>query len=122
MKTVRAGGRQPLETARESLPVKAQFLFTRHAEAKVHDLGKMGLRELVPAYFTYPAVIVYLILGAAGLVGAVWLGALATPVRTALAFASAIVMYPVVWYVLHRFILHSRFLYRFSSTARLWKR
>jgi sterol desaturase/sphingolipid hydroxylase (fatty acid hydroxylase superfamily) len=102
--------------------VKAQFLFTRSSEAKVHDLGKMGLRELIPAYFTYPAVIVYLTLGAGGLVAAVWLGALATPVRTAIAFASAIVMYPVVWYVLHRFILHSRFLYRFSSTARLWKR
>jgi sterol desaturase/sphingolipid hydroxylase (fatty acid hydroxylase superfamily) len=102
--------------------VKAQFLFTRQAEARVYDLGKMSLRELIPAYFTYPAVGVYLVLAAAGLGGAVWLGALETPVRTALAFLSAILMYPVVWYLLHRFILHSRFLYRFSSTARLWKR
>lgn len=102
--------------------MKAPSLFTRRPEAQVHDLGRMGLRELVPAYFTYPAVIVYLILGFGGLAAAVWLGALATPLRTALAFISAILMYPVVWYVLHRFILHSRFLYRFSATAKLWKR
>jgi sterol desaturase/sphingolipid hydroxylase (fatty acid hydroxylase superfamily) len=102
--------------------VKAQFLFTRQAEARVHDLGRMTFRELVPAYFTYPAVIAYLVLGFGGLAWAAWLGALAQPVRTGLAFASAILMYPVVWYVLHRFILHSRFLYRFPATARLWKR
>ena len=102
--------------------MKAQFLFTRRSQAQVHDLGKMGLRELIPAYFTYPAVIVYLVAGFGGLAAAVWLGALATPVRTALCFLAAILMYPVVWYVLHRFILHSRFLYRFSATARLWKR
>lgn len=104
------------------MSVKANSLFTRRADAKVYDLGKMGLRELIPAYFSYPAVIVYLVLAALGLAGAVWLGALATPIRTALAFASAILMYPVVWYVLHRWILHSRFLYRFPATARLWKR
>lgn len=102
--------------------MKAQFLFTRQSESRVHDLGKMGLRELIPAYFTYPAVIVYLILGFGGLGAAAWLGALATPIRTALCFLAAILMYPLVWYVLHRFILHSRFLYRFPATARLWKR
>lgn len=100
----------------------AKSLFNRRAEAKVHDLGRMGLRELVPAFFTYPAVIVYLTLGFGGLAAAVWLGAFATPIRTTIAFASAIVMYPVIWYVLHRFLLHSRFLYRFAATARLWKR
>ena len=102
--------------------MKAQFLFTRQADARANDLGRMTLRELIPAYFTYPAVIAYLALAAIGLGGAVYLGALAQPVRTALAFGSAILMYPIVWYVLHRFVLHSRFLYRFSSTARLWKR
>lgn len=102
--------------------MKAQFLLTRQADARANDLGRMTLRELIPAYFTYPAVIAYLTLAAIGLGGAVYLGALGQPVRTALAFGSAILMYPVVWYVLHRFVLHSRFLYRFSSTARLWKR
>ena len=102
--------------------MKAQFLFTRKADARANDLGRMTLRELIPAYFTYPAVIVYLTLATIGLGAAIYLGAPAQPLRSALAFVSAIVMYPVVWYVLHRFILHSRFLYRFSSTARLWKR
>ena len=102
--------------------MKAQFLFTRHADARANDLGRMTLRELIPAYFTYPAVIVYLVLATLGLAGAVALGALDQPVRTAAAFVAAILMYPLVWYALHRYVLHSRFLYRFSSTARLWKR
>jgi sterol desaturase/sphingolipid hydroxylase (fatty acid hydroxylase superfamily) len=102
--------------------VKAQFLFTRRADARANDLGRMSFRELIPAFFTYPAVVVYLGLSAVGLTGAARLGALDQPVQTAIAFASAILMYPVVWYLLHRYILHSRFLYRFSSTARLWKR
>jgi sterol desaturase/sphingolipid hydroxylase (fatty acid hydroxylase superfamily) len=102
--------------------LKAQFLFTRRADARANDLGRMTFRELVPAYFTYPAVVVYLVLSALFVAGAIHLGAFAQPLRTAAAFGSAILMYPVVWYVLHRFILHSRFLYRFSATARLWKR
>ena len=102
--------------------MKSQFLFTRKAEAKVHVLGKMGLRELVPAYFTYPAIIVYLTLAANAAGVAVWQGALAVPVRTVLAAASSVIMYPVIWYLLHRYILHSRFLYRFPATAKLWKR
>ena len=110
------------EAPHEQHTVKAQFLFTREKSARANDLGRMTLRELIPAYFTYPAVQVYLVLAALLLGAAVWYGALATPVRTAIAFVSAILMYPVVWYVLHRFVLHSRFLYRFSATARLWKR
>lgn len=102
--------------------LKAQFLFTRRADSRANDLGRMTFRELIPAYFTYPAVIVYLLLSAVFIAGALYLGALSQPLRTAVAFASAILMYPVVWYVLHRWILHSRFLYRFSATARLWKR
>ncbi|HTK35813.1 MAG TPA: sterol desaturase family protein [Caulobacteraceae bacterium] len=102
--------------------MKAKFLFTRKAEAKVHDLGKMGLRELVPAYFTYPAIIVYLTLAVVSTAAAIRLGALAIPLRSILAAGSAVAMYPVIWYLLHRFILHSRFLYRFPATARLWKR
>jgi sterol desaturase/sphingolipid hydroxylase (fatty acid hydroxylase superfamily) len=102
--------------------LKAQFLFTRRADARANDLGRMTLRELIPAYFTYPAVVVYLVLSTALVAGAVYLGALAQPLRTAAAFTAAILMYPLVWYVLHRWILHSRFLYRFSATARLWKR
>ena len=102
--------------------MSTQSLFTRSRNAKVHDLGKMGLRELIPAYFSYATIQVYLVLGVAGIAGAVALGALATPVRTALAAASSVVMYPIIWYLLHRFVLHSRILYRYPATARLWKR
>lgn len=104
------------------MSLKAQFLFTRKADARANDLGRMGLRELIPAYFTYPAVPIYLAIAFGAFAAAIYLGAFAQPVRTAIAFMAAILMYPIVWYVLHRFVLHSRFLYRFESTARLWKR
>lgn len=102
--------------------MKTQSLFTRRKQARVHDLGKMTLRELTPAYFSYPAIQVYVTLAVACTAGAVWFGALTIPLRTALAALSAVIMYPVIWYALHRWILHSRFLYRFPQTARLWKR
>ena len=102
--------------------MKSKSLFTRRTEAKVHDLGKMSLRDLIPAYFTYPAILVYLTLATITAALAVWQGALAIPLRTLLAASSSVVMYPVIWYLLHRYILHSRFLYRFPATARLWKR
>lgn len=103
-------------------PVKAPFLFTREAGARANDLGRMSLRELIPAYLSYPAIVVYLLLAASTFVAAVATGAASQPIRTLVAAASSVVMYPIIWYLLHRFVLHSRFLYRFSSTARLWKR
>ena len=33
-----------------------------------------------------------------------------------------VVAYPLVWYLLHRFVLHGSFLYRSRWTAALWKR
>ena len=36
--------------------------------------------------------------------------------------AVASLAYPMVWYGLHRFVLHSRWLYRSRWTAALWKR
>ena len=31
-------------------------------------------------------------------------------------------LYPFVWYILHRYVLHGRLLYRFPITAKAWKR
>src|SRR5581483_6474066 len=36
--------------------------------------------------------------------------------------AAAVVIYPVVWYVLHRFVLHSRWMWKSPLTAGTWKR
>ncbi len=83
-------------------------------------LDKMTLRELVWAYVTYPAIQAYalLTLVSAGL-AAYWGG---QPLAMAAAVAATLLVYPVVWYVLHRFVLHGRLLYRFPQTAALWKR
>lgn len=83
-------------------------------------LDRMSLRDLVRAYFTYPTIQIYLLLTA----GSVWLTLQHAfdPLRLAIAMAATILVYPLVWYLLHRFILHGRWLYKSSSTAALWKR
>lgn len=83
-------------------------------------LNRMTLRELVRAYFTYPAIQAYLILCAvsAGL-AVYWMESLLTVLGSV---AAAVLVYPLVWYLLHRFVLHGRWMYRSRWTARLWKR
>lgn len=87
---------------------------------RTHDLGRMTLGDLARVYFTYPAVIVYLVLGVLGIAVTV---ATATSVGPPLlAAALAVLIYPLVWYGLHRFMLHGRFLYKSPLTAATWKR
>ncbi len=90
---------------------------------RTHNLSRMGLRDLVRVYFTYPAILTYLVLalasGALALRGAAAAGGYARP---AAALAVAWLLYPVAWYLLHRFVLHGRFLYRHPATAAAWKR
>ena len=102
--------------------VKIQSLVARRPERRIYDLGQMNLRQLVVAYATYPSIVLYAVLCLASIVGAVWFGALAQPARTITAVIAAIVIYPVVEYVLHRFVLHARWLYKNPLTADLWKR
>ncbi|MEX1109974.1 MAG: sterol desaturase family protein, partial [Dongiaceae bacterium] len=89
---------------------------------RTHNLSRMSLDDLLRVFFTYPAVIAYLVFGIAAAATAVyfyrpgdWLGAL-------VAIGLAVVIYPLVWYVLHRWVLHSRYLYRSPLTAKTWKR
>jgi sterol desaturase/sphingolipid hydroxylase (fatty acid hydroxylase superfamily) len=101
---------------------KSFALFSRFASGRSHDLGKMGLRELVGAFFTYPTVILYFVLLAACAYGAVRTGVSHVPIRAAISAVAAVLIYPLVWYGLHRWILHGRLLYKFPLTASLWKR
>ena len=83
-------------------------------------LDRMSQRDLMRAFCTYPGIQVYLVLVAAAVVViAVW-PAPVLPVVIAAILAFAI--YPLVWYLLHRFVLHGRWLYKSSFTASLWKR
>jgi sterol desaturase/sphingolipid hydroxylase (fatty acid hydroxylase superfamily) len=83
-------------------------------------LNKMTLRELAVAYFTHRSILTYLVLIAACL----WLAiASAQGLRGPLTAAAVIALiYPLVEYLMHRYVLHSRFLYRHQMTAALWKR
>lgn len=83
-------------------------------------LNRMGIKELNKAYFTYPGVQIYLMLMATAFGTAVYFGG--SPLLLGLAFSSAIIGHPVIWYITHRYILHSDILMKFKYTAKLWKR
>lgn len=87
---------------------------------RTYDLGRMGLRDLLAAYATYPAIQAYALIAVAGTILAVAWSERAGP--TVLAALAMVVLYPFVEYGLHRFILHGRFLYKSRLTAGLWKR
>lgn len=85
-----------------------------------HYLDRMSFRELVIAYFQYYAIQAYLLLAALSIGVAIWLppsllGGLA-------AGLFAVIVYPLVWYLLHRFVLHGTWMWKSPLTARTWKR
>lgn len=85
-----------------------------------HNLDRMTLGELVYSFFTYYAVLAYLAVGIISLGLAVrWLD---NPVRMALAMLAASGVFPLGWYLVHRGVLHSRWLYKTPFTAATWKR
>lgn len=83
-------------------------------------LDKMRLSDLVVAYFTHYTIMTYLVLAAAALVLTVHLAV--NWWQPALAAAVVTPLYPLVWYLLHRFVLHGSWLYKSPMTAALWKR
>jgi sterol desaturase/sphingolipid hydroxylase (fatty acid hydroxylase superfamily) len=85
-----------------------------------HHLDKMTFRELVIAYFQYPAIIAYLGLSVLAIAAFVWSPAPLVP--TLAAFAVATVIYPLAWYCLHRWVLHSRWMFKVPFLASTWKR
>jgi sterol desaturase/sphingolipid hydroxylase (fatty acid hydroxylase superfamily) len=88
--------------------------------AKDHHLDRMTLRELVIAYFQYPAIIAYL---ASAIVAiALWFRYPAPLLQTFAAVAVSVFVYPFVWYCLHRWVLHSRWMFKVPFLAATWKR
>lgn len=85
-----------------------------------HHLDRMTLRELVVAYFQYPAIIVYLVLSVVA--GLVFSEHPAPAVPTIAAMVVAVMIYPLAWYLIHRFILHSRWMFKIEQLASTWKR
>ena len=88
--------------------------------AKSHHLDRMTLRELIVAYAQYPAIVAYggcTLLGVAG-----WAWRPAGALATLASVGAAILLYPLVWYALHRFVLHSRWMWKHDALAPTWKR
>lgn len=85
-----------------------------------HYLDKMTLKELVVAYFQYPAIIAYLVLSVVSFGIYAWQPV--PLVQTLASIFSAILLYPLAWYVLHRWVLHGRWMYKTKVFASVWKR
>lgn len=84
------------------------------------DLGKMNLKQLWVAYLTYPTILLYFALVVASI--AVAIHFFAGWGATLVSILAVVLVYPVAWYLLHRYVLHGRLLYKMKWTAALWKR
>lgn len=80
----------------------------------------MSFTDLVKAYFTHYAIIVYFLLSFLAAFGVFYWAE--RPLGIALSAIAIVMVYPLVWYLLHRFLLHGTFLYKLPQTASLWKR
>jgi sterol desaturase/sphingolipid hydroxylase (fatty acid hydroxylase superfamily) len=80
----------------------------------------MTFKELVVAYIQYPAIIGYLVAAIAAMIGYAYHPAPLIP--TLAAIGISILVYPLVWYVLHRWVLHSRWMFKVPFLAATWKR
>lgn len=85
-----------------------------------HYLNKMTLKELFAAYFQHYTIQTYLVIGIVCSIVALNTITAIAPNLAVIAFA--ILAYPLAWYLLHRFVLHGKFLFRSPLTAKVWKR
>lgn len=85
-----------------------------------YRLDKMGIKELWLAYFMHHTIQVYLLL--AGVSFYFTLQNATSIIPLVISVAVSLFLYPFVWYLLHRYVLHGKFLYKFPVTAKAWKR
>jgi sterol desaturase/sphingolipid hydroxylase (fatty acid hydroxylase superfamily) len=85
-----------------------------------HYLDRMTLGELWVAYFQYPAIIAYIALTVVA--AAVWAVFPASLGETVAAAGLIVLAYPLVWYAIHRWVLHSRWMFKVPVLASTWKR
>jgi sterol desaturase/sphingolipid hydroxylase (fatty acid hydroxylase superfamily) len=97
-----------------------KYAWGRAWHGRSYDLGRMTLPELWAAYVTHPAIDVYVLLCVAA--AAVALSTATRWESVAVPALLAVAVYPVAWYLIHRYILHGRWLYRMRWSAALWKR
>ncbi|MEO1252710.1 MAG: sterol desaturase family protein [Pseudomonadota bacterium] len=96
------------------------FIGYKAWKAEEYLLNRMTFNDLVRAYVTYPGIQVYaaIILACLGVV--IFTASSFLPVVAALAVGALI--FPISWYVTHRFILHGSWMYKTPFLAGFWKR
>ena len=85
-----------------------------------HHLDRMTLGELVAAYLGHYTILSYLVLTMASI--GIWLWRPAAPLPTLAAILLVVLAYPLVWYALHRWVLHCHWMFKVPALAGLWKR
>ncbi|MBI1179731.1 MAG: fatty acid hydroxylase family protein [Alphaproteobacteria bacterium] len=80
----------------------------------------MTLKDLLYAYFSYPVIQLYVVLAAVAL--AVALALHGNWAMLALILILSPLVYSLVEYFFHRYVLHNRTLYRHKATSAFWKR
>lgn len=97
-------------------------LFVGYKAWKEEDylLNKMTFDDLVRAYITYPGIQAYVVIIIFALIGG--LVFINSPLLFALSLGAGALMFPIAWYVLHRFVLHGSWMYKSPYLAKLWKR
>lgn len=85
-----------------------------------HYLDRMTLPDLVSAYFQHYTIVAYLAVALASLV--VFALYPAPLLRAGGAVLAAVVIYPLVWHLLHQYVLHGQWPYKFKLLASTWKR
>lgn len=103
-------------------PVPQMKIFIGYKAWKNEDylLNRMTFDDLVRAYITYPAIQVYAVIVVTGLI----LGSVSTPnwLMFLATVASGALLFPLAWYIIHRFILHGSWMYKTPYLAKVWKR
>ncbi|OYW46133.1 MAG: fatty acid hydroxylase [Sphingomonadales bacterium 32-68-7] len=80
----------------------------------------MSFRQLVVAYFQHYTIMAYLALTALCVVA--YALAPATLWQTLAAIAAGVAIYPLVWHLLHQYVLHSKWMWKSKALAPTWKR
>jgi len=83
-------------------------------------LNRMTFDDLVRAYVTYPGIQVYAVLIVAALITGV--AAMTSPLIFIASLGVGALLFPIAWYMAHRFVLHGSWMYKSPYLARLWKR
>lgn len=99
-----------------------QKLFVGYKAWKEEEylLNRMSLADLRRAYITYPGIQTYIAILLVTFVLSV--ATMVSPLRLVLSMAASVILYPAIWYFLHRWVLHNPLMYKFRLTAAVWKR